>query len=295
MLAYKPVDASCVSVIRPYFDYQCCRSCDYTVGVAYMWRDYFQSEYALQNDMLFMRMRYPDGVTYHLVPVGPGDRASALTALSPDEEGYLRFATVPGGALPLLEAAFGAPVQVFEERRWADYIYPRDQLATYAGKKMAGQRNHVNHFLKQYGGYAAEPLTPQNADAARTFLLSRQDELRKEDPVARAEYGYALDTLGHIEALGYTGLMLRLPDQTIVGLSMGETVRDTLYVHVEKALHSVQGASQMLCREYAASMPESVLYVNREDDMGDEGLRAAKLALHPCEILAKYTAIYHIH
>jgi len=68
-------------------------------------------------------------------------------------------------------------------------------------------------------------------------------------------------------------------------------VGDTLYVHIEKALHEVAGASQLLCREYAAHAPQSVVYLNREDDMGDEGLRAAKQALHPSEMIEKYTVI----
>ena len=149
----------------------------------------------------------------------------------------------------------------------------------------------MNRFLKDHGSFIYEIVDPAHMDDIRAFLVDNESALQKIDPLAQAEFGYTLDTLAHAEALGmYCGL-LRLPEGRTVGVSLGTAVGDTLYVHIEKALHEVAGASQLLCREYAAHAPQSVVYLNREDDMGDEGLRAAKQALHPSEMIEKYTVI----
>ncbi len=289
MLSYSRVDAQCIPNIRPYFAYQPYRSCDYTAGVTYMWRTYFHTEYAVDGGMLFLRTQHVDGHFYHLLPTGAGNVADALSFLSPEEDGTLRFAAIPIEMLDTLRAVYGEDIAIVEERRWADYLYPREALSTYRGKKLAGQRNHVNRFLKEQGGYLFEPVTADSAPAIRSFLLDNEQVLCKDHPVARAEYGYMLDLAEHIDVLGLSGGVLRLPSGSVVGVSLCSALGDTLYMHAEKALHAVNGASQLLCRECAAHAPEGVLYINREDDMGDEGLRTAKLALHPCALLNKYT------
>ena len=163
-----------------------------------------------------------------------------------------------------------------------------------SGKKLAGQRNHVNRFLKEHGQFIYEPITAENMQQARDFLLFHRDSQPKTDPVALREYEYTLDTLDHFSDLRYTGALLKLPDGRCIAMCLGETVNDTLYVHAEKALRSVPGASQLICREYAAHADAGVKYVNREDDMGDAGLRYAKESLHPAVLLMKHTVIYRI-
>ena len=295
MLSFSRVDAQCIPVIRPYFEYQTSRSCDYTAGVIYMWRHYFQTEYALQDDMLFLRMRSFSGHQFHLLPLGEGDMTQALQKLHPDDDGLLRFSVVTQEQLPLLTGVFGSPHAVIEERRWADYLYDKEALATFSGKKLAGQRNHVNRFMKERGSFIYEPITEINAREVEAFLRAHIEAQGKDHPDARAEYEYTIDTLHHLNALQYTGAFLKLPDGTPIGMCLGETVGDTLYVHAEKALRSVNGSGQLLCREYAAHAPAQIKYINREDDMCDEGPRYVKMSLHPAMILEKKTVIFRIN
>ena len=294
MLIYSPVDAACIPLLRPYFDHQTNRNCDFTIGVVYMWRDYFHTEYAIEDNMLYLRMRDDMGNIFHLVPVGPGDIVSALKKLCPGCDCALRFSAVTEDQLPLIQSAFGEPTEIIEDRRWADYIYEKEKLSTFSGKKLAGQRNHINRFMKEHESFLYEPITAQNMDEARAFLHLHRQEQGKDDPIALKEYDYTLDTLDHFDDLYYTGAMIKLPDGKCIAMALGETVGDTLYVHAEKALRSVHGAPQLICREYAAHAGDQVVYVNREDDMGDEGLRYAKTSLHPAILLMKHTVIYRI-
>lgn len=294
MLTYSPVDAASIRQLRPFFDHQTSRNCDYTIGVTYMWRNFFQTEYAIEDNMLFLRMRDDKGNIFHLVPIGSGDTCSALRKLCPGCDCALRFSAVTQEQLPLIRQVFGEPDEIIEDRRWADYIYEKDKLSTYAGKKLAGQRNHINRFIKEHESFLYEPLTESNLHEARDFLFTHKAQQGKDDPVALKEYDYTLDTLDHFNDLNYTGALIKLPDGTCIAMALGETVGDTLYVHAEKALRSVHGAPQLICREYAAHADENVHYINREDDMGDEGLRYAKMSLHPAILLMKHTVIYRI-
>ena len=104
MLAYSPVDAAAIPALRERLAHQPYRSCDYTAGVIYMWRDYFSTEYALCGDTLYIRMRYPDGQVYHLFPCGSEAPALSLSRIAPEADGSLRFATVPPEALVALRA-----------------------------------------------------------------------------------------------------------------------------------------------------------------------------------------------
>ena len=287
MSVFSPVTAQAIPLLKSTFKNQPFRSCDYTACVTFMWRDYFRTEYALDGNALWLRMRYPDGKLYYQLPWCEEPLRIPDWVL-PEEGEPLRFSAVPEEMLDGLLKHFPNAV-VTEERRWADYLYPREQLATYAGRKLAGQRNHVNRFVKTYGSWRYEPLSSETIPLMRNFLLSHWEELLKEGPSARAEYSYAIDLLRHAEALECTGGLLCLPNGEAVGICAGTTVGDTYYEHVEKALHSIPGASQLLCRECAVHVPEGVQFINREDDVGDPGLRTAKLALHPSALIAKYT------
>ena len=294
MLSYARVDADCIPKLLPYFNYQSSRNCDYTIGVVYMWRDFFHTEYAIDDNMLYLRMRDDKGNIFHLIPVGPNDTLTALKKLCPGCDCALRFSAVTEEQIPLLKEAFGEPDEIIEDRRWADYIYEKEKLSTYAGKKLAGQRNHINRFIKEHGSFIYEAVTPENIQEARDFLHLHKAEQGKDDPVALKEYDYTLDTLDHFDDLHYTGALLKTPQGKCIALALGETVGDTLYVHAEKALRAVHGAPQLICREYAAHAEAQVQYINREDDMGDEGLRYAKTSLHPAILLMKHTVIYCI-
>ena len=96
------------------------------------------------------------------------------------------------------------------------------------------------------------------------------------------------EVLEHLDQYGLVGGVLRA-DGAIVGFTLGEVLRDTLYIHIEKADRDYPGAYQMLCRQFCTAYAGGLAYVNREEDMGNLGLRKAKRDLHPVTQLKKYT------
>ncbi len=95
-----------------------------------------------------------------------------------------------------------------------------------------------------------------------------------------------IEILKNYGAYGMSGGLLRAQGK-VVGFSMGEVYKDTLYIHIEKADTAYRGSYQVLLNEFVKRFGAGTAFVNREEDVGDEGLRISKLSYHPCEILKK--------
>ena len=78
----------------------------------------------------------------------------------------------------------------------------------------------------------------------------------------------------------------------VVAYTMGnEVTDDTFVVHIEKAFTDTEGAYTMINREFVKMLPEKYLYINREDDVGDPGLRKAKESYRPAMMYERYNAV----
>ena len=177
------------------------------------------------------------------------------------------------------------------DRDYADYLYLRTDLATLAGKKLQPKRNHVNKFKRTYPDYQYTPITPDRIgeclDLEAEWCLANNCQQHEGTGNERRALTYALD---HFEELGLTGGILHVGGR-IAAFTFGMPInRDTFGVHVEKADTSIEGAYAMINYEFANHVPPQYVYLNREEDLGIEGLRKAKLSYQPAIILQKYSA-----
>ena len=286
-LDFRRVKAADFATILPYFQGKHLVSAEYSALYIFMWGGYLGIEYAIRDGVLFLRRNNRFGVSYH-PPMEMGRPiAESLGALSLLDTDTVRLCGVPEQLLGEVESA----VTVLEKgtsRRWADYIYSAEELATLAGKKFSKKRNLVHQFERLYPDHALLPLTGENLAAAiafmREFMASGE---MTEDEVN--ENRLVLSVLEDWEALPAVGAVLTVAGE-IVALTVGEVVDDVLYVHIEKANREFKGAYQTVNRLFARECYEKmgVRLINREDDTGDEGLRQAKLSYNPVDILHKY-------
>ena len=174
------------------------------------------------------------------------------------------------------------------ERNWKDYLYRAEDMAAFAGRKYSGQRNHISRFLRTCQSWSFEPLDNTDAAEVETFFHTLNKKLNYTPGEAAEENHKVQEVLEHLDQYGLVGGVLRA-DGAIVGFTLGEVLRDTLYIHIEKADRDYPGAYQMLCRQFCTAYADGLAYVNREEDMGDLGLRKAKRDLHPVTQLKKYT------
>ena len=129
----------------------------------------------------------------------------------------------------------------------------------------------------------------QIAALAETSVATVSRVINGEDSVSPETRKKVLEVIDHYDRYGMTGGML-LAEGKIIGFSMGEILGDTIYIHIEKSIRDKKGAYQMLTNQYLKHYcTQDITYVNREEDMGDEGLRRSKNAYHPLKVLKKYT------
>lgn len=272
------------SALQPYFSMNPGRTCDYVYGTLLMWRSYFHISYAVTDEGILIRLDHYDGAPAYLCPTGPHAR-SILCRLA-SEDPSPRFCFVPEDALPLLRSVFPTAT-VTEEPDWFDYLHRADELYAMAGQKFHGPKNHVNKFLRLYPD-ATFTLSP-DMEALRAFFARLAAESEKDDPMALAEHQILSDMMDFPESYGMIWGVLTV-EGSIVAASAAEILGDTMYVHAEKADTRYPGAYQTVARAMAGLAAErGAIYLNREEDLGDPGLRRAKQGYRPVALLKKYT------
>ncbi len=260
-----------------------------------MWREYFKQKFVVVDGMLICSAEYLDKGTCFSYPVGDGSIGSALDFLKrycKENDIPLRFCCVTEEGVVRLSDALGRPYEVIEYRDWADYLYPYENFLGYHGKKLVTQRNHCNRFLRDYPQYEYRSLDDSLIPEAKAFLIENASVFEKTSELAKEDYLRAVEILDYFGEFGFTGGALSV-DGRMIGLTAGEIVGDTLYVHIEKALHEYSGAYPFLASLYARqNAREGLSFINREDDSGDPGLRHSKLEYRPCEIISKYVVTF---
>jgi hypothetical protein len=172
---------------------------------------------------------------------------------------------------------------IAEDRDNFDYYYGKKDLAELLGKTYHKKRNLVNAFN---GAYVCEsrPLTPERVGDALAVLLEWAT-LKGEpgDVIASTE------ALERFETLGMSGSVYYVAGKP-VGWCLGEPVaKGTMFaIHFEKGIDHYKGVYQYINQEFARGLPESFTFINREQDLGDEGLRQAKETYRPLGFVKKY-------
>ncbi len=177
-----------------------------------------------------------------------------------------------------------------------DYLYSIEQLSALRGKRFHGKKNHVNRFDKEYEGrFAMEDVSSENAEEILELVkrINKKKELDGiEEKLLRDEERMMEEIMSEYDKIGLEGILLRI-DGRAEGIAFGGRLgKDTIVEHVEKADVDYCGIYQKLNNEFCIRMKQHYTYVNREEDMGIEGLRRSKLSYKPIRLIKKYIALH---
>ncbi|MBQ1264724.1 MAG: DUF2156 domain-containing protein, partial [Oscillospiraceae bacterium] len=229
------------------------------------------------------------------MPIGDGDIKPVIEELAQEAKRRglcLRLRGITDEFRAALDAALPEKFSYTPYRDSYDYLYDIDVLTTLAGKKLQAKRNHCNRFISEHPDWHTEPVTKENIAQCRALAEVWYENHPQADALAAERRALAL-ALEHFEALAMDGLLLH-DGERVVAFSLGARVSKTYYdVNFEKAFAEVTGAYALINREFARMVAEkypSVRWLNREDDMGVEGLRKAKESYHPTVLLEKSLA-----
>ncbi len=258
----------------------------------FVWRDCYNIFWCVARDFLLLKVRR-NNVDFYIQPFGGKDEDLPLLMQELKEANQGRPFEMHGiydftrerfeRVMPGLE--------YIEDRDNWDYVYLQEKLATLGGRKLHGQKNHYNAFVKAHPDYVYEPITLDNMAECLDFGERWCDERVAEDPSLADEKRAIQQAFISFDQLELRGGAIRF-DGEIKAFSFGKKINeDTAVLHVEKAVHGVRGLYTAMTKEFAAHAWTDVKYLNREEDMGHEGLRQAKEALHPEFMVKKYNVI----
>ncbi|HIJ88734.1 MAG TPA: DUF2156 domain-containing protein [Desulfuromonadales bacterium] len=223
-----------------------------------------------------------DGSVYFLPPLG-GDTAAALTVLFAD--GLPLY-----GADELFIERYLAvySVQVAEMRDSFDYLYLREELALLPGSRFHKKKNRINYFTSRHD-YRVEHFSHEHVPGCLALLERWHHSLRDESGRSLLlEVEATSEALHSAGILGLTGIAILVNDE-VAAFALGEQLnRETAVCHFEKADPFSEGLYQLINREFAKNLFQECTYLNREQDLGETGLRSAKLSYHPVELVKKY-------
>lgn len=267
-------------------------ACEYTFANNFIWRKTYGVEVAEICGCLVIRFRQSGEYCYSY-PVGAGDKRAAIEQLlleCKNEGRTLSMSPLSEKDREQLLEWFPGRFLIAPDRDSFDYIYSREKLASLAGKKLHGKRNHIARF-KDGDDWSYEPMTEENLEECRrmtyTWIKMRSEKWNEE---MEAEIMVLHEAFDHRKELGLIGGVLRKAGE-IVAFTLGEPLnQDTFVVHFEKAYPDMQGAYPMINQQFVQHACEGYTYVNREEDTGDLGLRKAKLSYYPEILLKKYIA-----
>ncbi|WP_195277203.1 DUF2156 domain-containing protein [Anaerotruncus rubiinfantis] len=293
MLQFQPITLTDKAWIEPLVRMSGFRGSEYTFSNNFNYRAIYHIEVARMQDYYLLRAGKEKAQTGYFYPAGSGDVKPVVEALVADAEALgvpFVMRGVEKESVAVLETLFPGRFQITETRDSFDYLYESEKLITLSGKKLHAKRNFINRFKAEHeGDWSYEPITSENL--AECWQMNNQWCRQmgcNKDPSLKEESCAVRSCFDHFYELGLLGGLLRVGGK-VVAYSMGAPINHEVFdVHVEKAFSDVAGAYPMINQQFAAHNCANYKYINREDDVGDEGLRKAKLSYKPAILLEKY-------
>ena len=266
------------------------RGCEYSFSNLFLWGR--QKATIHEGNLAFFCQFNRKSV--YLFPLGENLKPTLDAIISDSQKRGIpcRLTSLTQKDMENLEQWYPGQFYFQPDRDGYDYIYSIDALADLAGKKLQKKRNHSNRFRLLHPQCIPEAITDENTQQVLEMLDTWYGQKKAADPTAsfRLEQTAITKALGNRKALGMEGLVL-VNKGHIVAMTLGSFLsEDTFDVQFEKALEGYDGAYAVINREFARFLREKyphLKWLNREDDLGIEGLRKAKLSYCPDRLVEK--------
>jgi len=262
------------------------RSIDYSLANLWGWAHYFGLTWRFSGGLCWMRQMYPAPCQW--APIGPW--TSIDWENLPELAEGMEFIRVPEALATILEQRLPGRVHAEEDRNHWEYLYATKDMVKLPGNRFHRKRNHVNAYIKAYGEPDYRPL---DLDVIEDILALSEEWCRwhecTDSSALAAENDAINHVLAHWEHFPHLLGGALYAEKQIVAFAVGEELDPgTVGVHFEKGRHGYRGVYQMVNHCFARSQKVEVALLNRAQDLGEEGLRHAKLSYLPVDFLRKY-------
>lgn len=296
-MQWKPIGIEDKEIFDSFFAANKILVSDLTFTNLYLWHYSRHISYIILNDCLIIKTQYPNKNPFIFYPLHKKNnfeakKQSILEIMAHCKAKGLDFSihSLSEADKEELESLLPDTFAFTYREDRSDYIYSIPELIELKGKKYHKKKTHLNRFVERYA-FSYESLSLANA---QELINTYQEWFGKISDNASSglknEYIGIVESLKALEHLKFEGGILRV-DGKIIAFSFGEPLNDTtIVIHIEKADIEYQGAYQAINREFLAHQWSDYALVNREEDLGIEGLRKAKQSYQPLFLQKKFDA-----
>ena len=297
-MIFKDIDMESRELLNPYFDLVDYEACEYCFNTLYMWQHLYKTGYYIGDGFAVIVAEY-EGNTFSILPLAKKEDMPRVIKFVIDyfekEQKKIYFRGITKEVVDYLKENYPDKFDYTEERDLFDYVYDGDSMRELKGRKNVKKRNHINYFLKEYEGRFEYRLLDENDFDACLKLVEEWTSNKEENGQVDEEMEEELIGIKKLfnsfpvikDKLKIAGIFI---DGKLEAFTMGEYLNHNMaLIHIEKANPSIRGLYPYINQQFLVHEFPDVEFVNREEDMGIEGLRKAKLSYHPCKFVEKYT------
>ena len=294
MLEFKSLEIKDKALINRYLEKCGRRNCESNFSTIFNWGGALGTKFAITDGTLLMGFEKEEEVLFY-PPLGEHIEPAVREAIDYAETRgkRLQFVTLSEAMAGQICAEFPAFESEYNED-YSDYVYLAEKLQTLSGKKLHGKRNHISRFEKTYN-YEFSLIGPEDyKDCLEINYEWCKENGSCTSESAQNELCAIRRCFAHFEQLDVTGGILRV-DGKAIAFTVGSRLypgSDTYNIHFEKALGGYEGAYPAINKYFANTLPENIVFINREEDMGLPGLRKAKQSYRPEFLEPKYRLHY---
>ena len=295
-LNFKPVEAEDLEELNPFFCKRPNKTCDSVFLDSFIWREYYNVRYAVSDNKAILWLMDLDGKTGSAMPICSEEDLEyyfwkLVEYFNTELKAPLYINLADEEAVEQLGLKnMPDKFKITEQVDLKDYLYDGNAMRTLSGKKLHKKKNHLNAFKREYEGrYEYRRLCCSDRGDVWKFL-DRWREEKGEEVEEHLDY----EVRGIHEILKNCSLLnVRMSGVYIDGHLEAFTIgsynplEQMAVIHIEKANPEIRGLYQFINQQFLIEeFPEAVL-INREDDLGLEGLRKAKLSYNPLDYARK--------
>ncbi|NMM63845.1 DUF2156 domain-containing protein [Clostridium sp. P21] len=270
-------------------------SCEYSFTTLYIWKDACDVKYTIYKNALIIKKRDFEGKYHFIQPLGykKEDLKDIIEVLIKyKEENNIKylFKDLEESFICEIKALFSNidDFYIKEDRDNFDYLYEAKRLMSLSGKKLHGKKNHYNNFVKNY---EYEVVEIKGEKVIRDVIEKAQqlyEEREDEDCMLYYELQAIKDIVSNMNKFLLKGIAVYVNGK-LEAFSIGEKLnKDLAVIHIEKANKNINGMYSFINRTFIEKCFNDVKIVNREQDLGLEGLRKAKMSYYPLKLEKKF-------
>ena len=289
-LKYEPITLEKQDEYIELFSKCPCAASDYSFVNLWGWSEEYGLEWAWTDKVVWIRQTKPELLYWS--PVGQWEDVHWKKIFF-NFESTIKFIRIPLRLVELWQKYFDQHMTIIEERENWDYLYSYSELVMLKGNKFHKKKNLLNQFKKKYDF----KFIPFKSDLIHDTVAMQEDWCNwrdcESDETLSSENRAILKILRSWDKLRNVSGAVLFVDNMIVAYTVAERLSEkTVVIHFEKGCPTYKGIYQAINQMYLENSHEDFDFVNREQDLGDEGLRKAKLSYHPVDFFRKYKVIF---